>query len=142
MRNPRTQIWVYSILLLNHRLFGKTIWKEKFRNFYTFQMVYCMQQSGERFENGTPNTVRKWRSSRKLIWVYLKSSLNCHEFQKTIWIKKLRNFHTFPTLYHMYQSDIRFENHPQNTIRQIRQFQCSVEKFTCKETGSSERVRE
>ena len=46
--------------------------------------------------------------------------------------KKLRNFRTNPTVYYTHQSDKRFENQHENTVRTDMQFWYSVEKFTRK----------
>jgi hypothetical protein len=54
--------------------------------------------------------------------------------------KKLRNFRANPTVYYTHQSDKRFENHHENTVRTNMQFWYSVEKFTCETRGSSERL--
>jgi hypothetical protein len=47
-------------------------------------------------------------------------------------MKKLRNFRANPTVYYTHQSDKRFENHHENTVRTNMQFWYSVEKFTRK----------
>ena len=53
---------------------------------------------------------RLMRLRQQSILVYLKLILNRKEFEKMSFIEKLRNLHTFPTVYHMHQSDKHFEN--------------------------------
>ena len=60
---------------------------------------------------------RLMRLRQQSILVYLKLILNCKEFEKIPFIEKMRNLHTFPTLYHMPQSDKRFENKSRKTVR-------------------------
>jgi hypothetical protein len=50
-------------------------------------------------------------------------------------MKKLQNFHANPTVYCMHQSDKRYENQHENSVRTNMQFWYSVEKFT---SGSRE----
>jgi hypothetical protein len=75
-------------------------------------------------------TVRKWQpkyytknlNSAKQSLVYLKLLLYRSEFGKSFWTKKFRNFHSFPTVYHMHHSDKYLEYQPQNIVRQNMEF--------------------
>jgi hypothetical protein len=69
-----------------------------------------MPSIGKRFENAKQKTLRKIENPQNHCLPYLKLFLNHLEFQKTLKMNKLRNFITNPTVYHMHQSDERYEN--------------------------------
>ena len=59
----------------------------------------------------------KKREFRKQKYVYSKLLLKHKEFQKKwLEITKLCLFHSFPTVYHLHQSNKRFENGVENTV--------------------------
>ena len=86
------------------------------RIFHSFPTAYHLHQSDKRFENGGQNTVRKLKTSRKHSVVFLKLFKNRTEFEKPIKTKRMCIFCSFPTSYHLHQSDERFENGGKQTV--------------------------
>ena len=60
---------------------------------------------------------RLMRLRQQSILVYLKLILKHKEFENMSFTEKLRNLHMFPTVYHMRQSDKRFENKSRKPAR-------------------------
>ena len=86
------------------------------RIFHSFPTVYHLYQSDKWLENGGQKTVRKQKTSRKPSVVFLKLFKNRKEFGKPVKTKMVRILHSFPTAYHLHESDERFENGGKKTV--------------------------
>jgi hypothetical protein len=49
-------------------------------------------------------------------WKLYKFIFNYKEFAKILWTKKLRIFHSFPTVYHLHHSDKQLKNYSQISL--------------------------
>jgi hypothetical protein len=83
---------------------------KKLRLTNIFSMQYYLEHSDEWFGNKPRKTVRKTEKFKKWNHVFCNLLLNCKEFRKMFFMKKVRLIISFLTAYHTHESDKRFKN--------------------------------
>jgi hypothetical protein len=91
--------------------------KKKLRNLNIFQTVYHLLHSDLSFRSNCKNSACKIEKSGNQNHLYLKLLLNGKKSANMINMKKLHLIHSFLMPYHLHQSDKRFENAEQNSVR-------------------------
>jgi hypothetical protein len=103
--------------LLNRVKFKNITLTKNLRNLNIFQMLYHLLHSDLSFRSNCKNSACKIEKSGNPNHLYLKLLLNGKKSTKMINKKKLRLIHSFLMPYHLHQSDKRFENAEQNSVR-------------------------
>ena len=105
---------VFLKLLLNRKESEKVFYMKQFGLIDSFPTVYHTRHSDKRFKNFFHKNFKNSFDENSLFWILFK---NHKDFDKMINMKRFPLFNSYPTVYHLRNSDKRLKSYEQNTMQ-------------------------